>query len=90
MMILAYSPSLLLSLVALYDTTLECKMPHDLRTVSNAHLFCVAVMRLFVANSRSLVERMLARHFHVIISSQKPQSFFRLGWRGATYREDKY
>ena len=92
-MILAYLPSLLLSLVALYDATLECKMPHDLRTEYKAHLFYVVVMRLFIANSRSLAERMLARHFHVAISWTKSlvsNIFLRLGWAGATNREEKY
>jgi hypothetical protein len=52
------------------------------------YLFYVAAIHLVGANSRSLVERVLARHFHVAISSTKPlvsNLFLRLGWRGATY-----
>ena len=53
-----------------------------LRTVSKAHLVYVAVVHLSGANSQSLVERMLARHFHVIISWTKSlvcNLFLRLG-----------
>ena len=42
----------------------------------------------FFLSSRSLVERMLARHFRVIISWTKSlvsNLFLRLGWAGATY-----
>ena len=69
-----------------FDT--EC-----LRTVSKAHLAYVAAIHLFGAKSRSLVERMLARHFHVAISWTKSlvsNLFLRLGWGGATYRKEKY
>ena len=70
-MILAYSPSLLLSLAVLPAYHLRVFDTAFWRTQSKAHLFYVAAIHLFGANSRSLVERMLAKHFHVAISWTK-------------------
>ena len=70
----------------MFDT--EC-----LRTVSKAHLVYVAVVHLFVAGSAVASGKDVARHFRVIISWTKSlvsNLFLRLGWAGATYREEKY
>jgi hypothetical protein len=69
-----------------FDT--EC-----LRSVSKAHLVYVAAIHLFVAGSLVASGKDVARHFRVIISWTKSlvsNLFLRLGWAGATYREEKY
>ena len=72
--------------IRVFDT--EC-----LRTVSKAHLAYVAAIHLFVASSSVASGKDVARHFRVIISGTKSlvsNLFLRLGWAGATYREEKY
>ena len=92
-MILAYLPSLLLSLVVLPAYHLRVFDTECLRTVSKAHLVYVTAIHLFVASSSVASGKDVARHFHVAISSTKSlvsNLFLRLGWAGATYREEKY